>query len=64
MLQCEHCGREPCHPTELRLWTEYRVGHVESPDRFWLCAGCQRDETIDPIQLWAAEAEVHTVQPR
>lgn len=62
MPECECCQAEPYALAELPLWTEYRVGSADSPERFWLCPVCDRDPRVDPAALWAEHAEVHVVR--
>jgi hypothetical protein len=52
---CESCGKQVSDPTIAPLWSEYRVGSIDSPERFYLCPACDRE--TDPIALWAEQAE-------
>jgi len=58
-MRCQSCDTVESGPV-IQLWKEYRVGGIESSDRFYLCPDCDRE--VDPIELWAEEATVTQVK--
>lgn len=59
-MKCENCGDKCKRPAMAPIWKEYRVGSVDSPDRFHLCPSCKK--TVDPIEQWADQATETEVQ--
>lgn len=63
-LECLHCG-DTCEQIGLvPMWKEYRVGGLQSDETFHFCPGCEKDQTVDPIRVWAKQASVHEVDTR
>lgn len=59
---CDHCETAATLAT-IRTWTEYRVGSAgPDADTVLLCADCDADPTIDPAEVWAADATATTVR--